>query len=62
MQVIYCGSHPQVTSPAFTGKADLHGDPVTVTDDIGRELVARGDFIEFTPEPVRPPVEKTKRS
>jgi hypothetical protein len=61
MRVIYCGSHPEVVSAAWKGKAVRLGKHVTVTDTIGKELVARGDFVEFVPEPAVKPVDKTKR-
>lgn len=60
MLVILAQGSPALTLP--TGQiAHRGGDPVEVPDRLGRELVARGDWIEFVPEPARKPVEKTPR-
>lgn len=58
MKVIYMHGHPAVTLPDGR-RVVRHGEPVEVSDKLGRELVARGDFIEYVPEPSRRPVEKS---
>jgi len=60
MQLIYVGAHPSVSSHAFAGAAQRHGDPIDVDPDVAEALIARGDFLRFQPEPVRGPVQTTK--
>lgn len=57
--LIYVGSHDEVTLAPLPG-AVFHreGDPVDVPQNLADELVARGDFIEFMPEPAPRPVQK----
>lgn len=58
MLVIYMGPAPSIRF-ADTGQVvERWGDPIERPD--GAALVARGDFIEFEPEPVRRPVEKQR--
>ena len=59
-QVIYIGAHPGVSSHAFAGVAQRHGEPIDVDSDVAEALIARGDFLRFKPEPVRGPVQTTK--
>ena len=64
MRLIYIGGHPAVTCPSlFDGGAERQGAPVEVKDnEAARALIARGDFIEFRPEPARKPVQTTKEA
>ena len=43
--LIYTGPLPEVEIP-IAGQAKRHGKPVLVTEDVAKELLARGDFIE----------------
>ncbi len=68
MAVIYCGAHDSVESEVFG--LDARGrrvtaaleaaDPVHVEGGVAEDLIARGDFLPFKPEPPRRPVQKTK--
>lgn len=61
MRLIYVGAHTAVTMPAVPGvEINRHGPAVDIPDDIAEGLIARGDFVEFEPEPPAPPVQKTK--
>lgn len=61
MKLIYLGHHPAVTSSAFDGAAERHGEPVDVPDrNVAEDLIARGDFLLFKPEPARTPVQTVK--
>lgn len=60
MPLIYNGAHPSVTSHAFAGVAERHGNPVHVRKDVAESLIARGDFVLSKPEPRRKPVQKEK--
>jgi hypothetical protein len=61
MELIYVGSHPAVECRhLFAGAAERHGAPVEVQDrDAALSLIARGDWVEFKPEP-RKPVQRTR--
>lgn len=63
MKLVYIGAHQSVVgSEHFEGVAEREGTPVEVRKDIALGLIERGDFIEYKPEPPRPPVQKTKEN
>lgn len=61
-RLIYVGAPPAVTLAPLPGVVfERHGDPVAVPNHLAEELTARGDFIEFVPEPPARPVQKSKQ-
>lgn len=59
MRLIYVGSHIEVTTAGIVSQRG--GDPQDFPDEIARGLVARGDYVEFVPEPKRPVTTRTPR-